>query len=145
MTRLTGASALGALLVWATWPLETLATSGATRDQDSSARGTDAVGPAALQRELFDVELWTLAAEEPLPASDQDAQPSAPPLSLRLVGITIEEGVRWAALYDPTVDRLHLVKSGDELQGHVVSRVAQASVMLTRGRRIHTLELREDR
>ena len=91
------------------------------------------------------MELWTLPAEESLQAADQSVQPSAAPLSLRLVGITVEEGVRWAALYDPTLDRLHIVKNGDELQGHVVSRVAQASVMLTRDRRIHTLQLREDR
>ena len=145
MSRLTGASALGAILVWATWPLETLVTSGATRDQETSTSVALAVSPPKLRRELFDVELWTLPAEESLPSADPSAQTLAPPLTLRLVSITVEDGVRWAALYDPTRDRLHIVKSGDELQGHLVSRVAQASVMLTRSRRIHTLQLREER
>jgi len=98
-----------------------------------------------IRRELFDVELWTLPEEASLPSADQNAQPLAPPLTLRLVSITLQEGERWAALYDPIVDRLHLVKRGDELQGHVVSQVAMGSVMLTRGRRNHTLQLREDR
>lgn len=145
MSRLTGASALGALLVWATWPLETLVSPGAIREQEASTQVAEAVSPRGLRRELFDVELWTLPDAESLPATGQNAQPLASPLTLRLVSITVEEGVRWAALYDPTRDRLHIVKSGDELQGHVVSQVAQASVMLTRDRRIHTLQLREDR
>ena len=145
MTRLTGASALGALLVWATWPLATLVTSGASRDPEVITKATEVVSPNALRPDLFDVVLWTLPEDDSPAGADQNALPIAPPLTLRLVGITIEEGVRYAALYDPTVDRLSIVKDGDELQGHVVSRVAQASVMLTQGRRIHTLELREDR
>jgi hypothetical protein len=68
--------------------------------------------------------------------------PPPPPLKLQLIGILKEDEVYKAVLYDPETNKIFVVASGQEAQGHRIDRVAPDGVTVKDGTLVRTLALK---
>ena len=122
VTGLTGGACLIICFIWAMRPLQykptlTLpATESSSSIPDEQLNSVELAEPA-LDPNIFAVTLWhapptpetesTMAVEEP---------PKREPLKFQLVAIIHENGVRHAALYDQTDDRIVIVADGGSIR-----------------------------
>lgn len=98
----------------------------------------------------------TVSASRALPGFAMRFSPAPPPVAptprvapvetpiaqrLQLLGIVREGGALVAALYDPSDDRVHLVRDGEQIANVEVRRVESRSVLLAKGSRTRTLTL----
>ena len=145
--RTVAAVALGGLLVAAAliWAVQPPAVVGNTTTTDHVALPSNAPATprAPLDISGFAAVLWHVPAEAAPPSKPKVAAATSRPLRLQLIGITTEEGVRHAALYDLDADRLLIVAAGDRIGDHEVATVDDDAVELTDGQRTTRLALLE--
>ena len=142
-TWAVGLTALAACALWAVQPLPTLDLPEPAPAATNVADRAGGEKPDGFAVDAFAVQLWSSA--RPAEAVARPAPVRQPQLRLELIGITEENGERRAALYDTGRDRLLLLAHGERVQGHTVTRIADASVVLTNGSSKSELTLRRGR
>jgi hypothetical protein len=95
-----------------------------------------------LDVKAFDTPVWTIAAAPQAPAPPSPPPPPPPPLKLQLIGILREAEQYKAVLYDPDSNKLFVVATGEEAQGHMIDRVAADAITVRDGALVRTLKLR---
>jgi type II secretory pathway component PulC len=100
---------------------------------------TKTVSPAAatttarLDRAAFDVVLWSPTPPTSTTGTVSAAKPATLDLQIDLIGITDEDGRRFAALYHRGSDKLFLVHDGEEVLGAKVTSLTLDQIVLKRG------------
>lgn len=99
-----------------------------------------AVAPAlvTLDVDAFRAPIW-VQAPQPLEPPVESTPPR--PLKIQLLAILRDGGIYRAALYDPELDRIFVVASGESVAGTTVERVLADGVALGDGGQIRTLSL----
>jgi len=97
-----------------------------------------------LDRAPFSRRIWNAATPEATVAGPS-RQSTTGDFRFKLVGITSDEGVLRAALYDPQTDRLLIVGHGDRLGSSEVTLIEAKVVELTAGSRSRRLSLERRR
>lgn len=145
--RIAATSIVGAvgMLVSASWALRFVAPPVATLPTLAPVVSDESADPVAatVDRAAYEVALWN-----PPPPPPPPPVPPAPEriesLRLELVGIVVTEGQTIAAIYDPTDDRIHLVRDGESIGTRSIVRVTSTFAEIQDGRRTHRLALREE-
>ncbi len=132
-------AAPGTMAAWAFWPLYPAAFEPSAPPASAPAAAPDTL--ATLNVAAFSAPIWVA---EPPPPPPPAAPAPPPPLRLQLIAITREGDALRAVLYDPDLDRLHIVGDGERLGERTVDRVLAASVALRDSHGVRTLALRED-
>lgn len=111
---------------------------------------TDETNPATdrpLDRSVFDVVLWHEPPPPPPPESDRQTAVvnAAPPPPVDLLAITRTPDGYEAIFYDTQADRLHTVRSADDLGSYRVGAIGPTWVRLAHNGRETTLKLDQPR
>jgi hypothetical protein len=133
----------GAVLAGAAWALMPPRTPVIEAPSAQLAAQDDApIKPAPLDVKAFDTPVWTMAAAPLPPPPPAPPPPPPPPLKLQLIGILKEEQDYKAVLYDPDTNKLFVVATGQEAQGHRIDRVAADAITIKDGAVVRTLALK---
>lgn len=148
LTWTLGLAALAACAGWALWPLPVRksAEEGSVRETTSTTSGS-VIDMDPFQRRVFgSVVLWNPLEREKSQARQSLARDAdEKPLRLQLIGITQEDGVFLAALYDQDANRLLILKHGDQVRGERVSDITRTYVKLSDGAGERELRLKADK
>jgi hypothetical protein len=107
-----------------------------------AGQGDEPTSLPPLDANAFNTPVWTIAAAPRPPALPSPAPPPPAPLKLQLIGILREDGEYKAVLYDPDINRLFVVATGEEAEGHKIDRVAADAISIRDGALIRTLALK---
>jgi hypothetical protein len=132
--------AVVAASAWALWPPSTPQV-----DTPSLAFLVEPVEPPKLPPldvRAFDTPVWTIAAALQPSVPAPPTLPPPPPLKLQLIGILKGGQDYKAVLYDPDSNKLFVVATGGEAQGHKVDRVTADAIAIGDGALIRTLALK---